>query len=285
MDHHLLATRLRVPDLAESADHLVAVLGMQEVDRDGDLVSLALPGQPPSLELVNGAAAIESLTLATAAPHVSEILTRAADHGARVLDHADGHLQLMAPHGVVVNVTTADRPVRNNAGRGELPVIGALDHLSFTAHDLEESVTFYCDVLGFRVTDRVGDVRYWLRCNANHHTVALFAGDDGLQHYAFETADTLQLKRLGDALAARDQNFIWGIGRHALGENVFSYHLDPAGAILEVCSDMLQIEDDAGWTVGVWDPNSSASAIRWGQLPPPEFRDTTIPAAFGAAAA
>jgi catechol 2,3-dioxygenase len=191
----------------------------------------------------------------------------------------------MAPHGVVVNVIATDRLVRNSVDRGELPIVGALDHLSFTARDLEESVSFYSDVLGFRVTDRVGDVRYWLRCNANHHTVALFAGDNGLQHYAFEAADALQLKRLGDGLAARDQNFIWGIGRHALGENVFSYHLDPAGAILEVCSDMLQIHDDAGWTIGVWDSNSSASAIRWGQLPPLEFRDITIPAAFGAATA
>jgi catechol 2,3-dioxygenase-like lactoylglutathione lyase family enzyme len=285
MNHFLTRTRMRVPDLDASAEHLVAILGMHEAWRDQTSAGLALPNQPVCLELVTGAAAIESMTLATDAANVAEIRARAAAHGAHVLRGADDGLALLAPHGVVVDVVAGAPSVRNEATRDDGPVVGSIDHLSFTTRDLQASVRFFCDVLGFRLSDRVGEARYWLRCNRNHHTVALFEGGDGLQHYAFEASGVAELKRLGDALAVRGENFLWGIGRHGLGENVFSYHLDPAGAILELCSDMAQIPDEEAWHVGVWDEHSPTSAIRWGQLPPPEFRQTTIPTASGLARA
>lgn len=285
MDHFLSCARMRVPDLGASVEHLIAILGMREAWREQTSAGLALPDQPASVELVTGPAAIEAMTLVTDAANLSEIEARADVHRASLLQRGDGRLSLMAPHGVVVDVVTGVSTARNDTPREAGPTVGSIDHLSFTARDVQRSVRFFCDVLGFRLSDRVGETRYWLRCNRNHHTVALFAGGDGLQHYAFEATDVVELKRLGDALGARDQNFLWGIGRHGLGENVFSYHLDPAGAILEVCSDMVQIPDEAAWRVGVWPENTTASAIQWGQLPPPEFRGTTIPTAHGLARA
>lgn len=285
MDHYLTGARMRVPDLEASVEHLVAILGLREAWREQGSVGLALPGQPPSLELVTGAAAIESMTLATDATNLADIERHAETHAAQLLERTDDRLSLMAPHGVVIHIVAGAPSARNETVRESGPVVGSLDHLSFTAHDLQRSVRFFCDVLGFRLSDRVGASRYWLRCNRNHHTVALFAGRDGLQHYAFEVRDIVELERLGDALSARGQNFLWGIGRHGLGENVFSYHLDPAGAVLEVCSDMVQIPDEEAWQVGAWAEDSTASALRWGQLPPPEFRRTTIPTAPGLARA
>jgi catechol 2,3-dioxygenase len=283
MDHFLTSARMRVPDLDASVEHLVALLGMHEKWREPTSAGLALPRQPASLELVTGPAAIESMTLVTDAANLTEIESRAETHQASLLERGDDRLSLMAPHGVLVNIVAGALPTRNDTPREAGPAVGSIDHLSFTARDVQRSVRFFCDVLGFRLSDRVGETRYWLRCNRNHHTVALFAGADGLQHYAFEATDVIELKRLGDALAARDQNFLWGIGRHGLGENVFSYHLDPAGAILEVCSDMVQIPDEAAWRVGAWPETTTASAILWGQLPPSEFRSTTIPVAPGLA--
>ena len=131
-------------------------------------------------------------------------------------------------------------------------------------------------MLGFRLSDSVEDVRHWLRCGPNHHTVAVFGGDDTLHHYAFATSGIDQIARLGDLLAQRGENFIWGPGRHGIGANIFSYHLDPAGAILEVCSDMVQVDDEA-WTSRVWPANTLASAITWGAPPPPGFREHAIP--------
>ncbi len=279
MNHVLQSARMRVPDLAASVEHLTAILGVHETRRDATSVALALPGQPACLELATGPASIESMTLATEPENLAEVANRAARHGVELLHRDPQSLGLMAPHGVVVELEVAAAPTANTEARQDGPVIDAIDHLSFTACDLDGAVRFFCDVLGFRLSDRVGEARYWLRCNSNHHTVALFAGDDGLQHYAFAARDVRELQRLGDALATRGQNFLWGIGRHGLGENVFSYHLDPAGAMLEVCSDMVQIPDDGSWSIGVWSPDTTASAIRWGQLPPPEFRSTTIPTA------
>jgi catechol 2,3-dioxygenase len=275
MNHTLRSARLRVPDLDASVAHLTAVLGLGETARDATSAALALPGEPVCLELVSGPPAIESMTLRTDAANLAPI----ADRAETVLHRDERSLRLMAPHGVIVELDAGPARRSDATPRPDAPQIAVFDHLSFTARDLDATVRFFCDVLGFRLSDRVGQSRYWLRCNANHHTVAVFAGEDGLQHYAFAAPDVRELQQLGDVLAARGQNLLWGIGRHGLGENVFSYHRDPAGAILEVCSDMVQIPDEDAWSVGVWSPDTTASAIRWGQLPPPEFRSTWIPSA------
>jgi catechol-2,3-dioxygenase len=136
-------------------------------------------------------------------------------------------------------------------------------------------------VLGFRLTDSVEDKRHWLRCGPNHHTVAVFEGPDGLQHYAFATEDMNQLGRLGDLLATRGEQFIWGLGRHGLGANMFSYHLDPAGGVLEVCCGMIQVEDEEAWVAQVWRADTLDSAVMWGPPPPSEFRQLGIPTRAG----
>lgn len=285
MNHILRSASMRVPDLDASTEHLVTILGLREVRRDPTSAGLALPGQPPCLKLTTGSVAIASMTLATQAANLAEIAERAKRHATPLEYDGSEAIRLTAPNGVIVDVVVGETPTPNTAPRDAGPVVGSIDHLSMTARDVDGCVRFFRDVLGFRLSDRVGETRYWLRCNPNHHTVALFEGEDGLQHYAFQARDVAELKRLGDALAARQQNFLWGLGRHGLGQNVFSYHVDPAGAILEVCSDMVQIPDEQAWEVGVWPEDTSASAIMWGQLPPPEFRQTLIPVASGLARA
>ena len=285
MNHYLTRSGLRVPDLDASSEHLVSIFGMEESERSVDSVLLAVPGQQPCVELIaDSGPAIEYMTLTTSASNLAEIKDRAKAHSTTVTE-LDAGVQMMAPNGVAVNVVVGEATPRNSTTRDAGPALGSLDHLSLTARDVDAFLAFFTDVLDFRLSDRVGEARYWLRCNANHHTVAVFKGEDGLQHYAFEANDIRELQKLGEALAAREQNFIWGLGRHGLGDNVYSYHLDPAGAILEVCTDMLQITDDEAWEVGVWREDTSASALKWGQLPPPEFRTTWIPSAAGSAAA
>jgi catechol 2,3-dioxygenase len=285
MNHILSGVGLCVPDLKASVEHVTAVLGLAEVKRSNGQVNLALPGQTPCLTLIKAdAAGIDFMTLTTTERNLAEVTERARARGLAVQvseDAGSRSIQLLAPNGVKVNLVADEPPSRNRIRRTDGPTIGSLDHLSFTARDAAGFVDFFQEVLGFRLTDSVGDKRFWLRCGQNHHAVAVFGGEDGLQHYAFEADDLLEIKRLGDLLASRDQNFLWGPGRHGLGENIFSYHLDPAGAILEVCTDMLQITDEESWKPQIWREDTTASAIMWGQLPPPEFRSTWIPTTAG----
>lgn len=289
MDYVLSRIGLRVPDVPASVEHSRAVLGLVPHDEDEDPVGLALPGSDePCLVLIgDDAPALDHLLLLTDAATLLEVRSHAAAGGCVIDDpralaggeYADA-IRLYAPNRLAVEIgvrakepMSAVPPVSREVG----PVISGLDHVSLGAEDLAGTVAFFRDVLGFRLSDSVEDQRHWLRCGRNHHTIAVFAGRDSLHHYAFATGDIRQLQRLGDLLATRGQNFLWGPGRHGLGANVFSYHLDPAGAILEVCCDMLQVTDESSWDTRVWSADTLESALTWGPPPPAGFREFAIP--------
>jgi catechol 2,3-dioxygenase-like lactoylglutathione lyase family enzyme len=281
VNHHLVHVGFQVPDIRDSIEHFESVLGVTAAAADDDRVWLALPGARPCLVLTEGPEAVcDHAALVTSGENLSEIRTR-ADRAGFVTDDAlfldDGGVRLVAPNGLVVEVGAGPIPARNAEPREIGPVISGIDHVSLTATDLPATVAFFRDVLGFRLSDSVEDKRHWLRCGPNHHTVAVFEGPDGLQHYAFATEDLNQLGRLGDLLATRGQNFIWGLGRHGLGANMFSYHLDPAGGVLEVCCGMIQVDDEEAWVTQVWRADTLDSALMWGPPPPPEFRQLGIP--------
>ena len=281
LDHHLVRAAFRVPDPVRSAAHASEVLGLRTVSQRADEIALALPGQEACLIFRPAdSAEFDFFALHTTQENLAEVRSRLAGAGHDVLpavELAGDALRVLAPNGVAVEIGVGDAHVRNDAPRETGPVIGSLDHLSFAAEDPGAFRDFFVDMFGFRLSDSFLDQRHWMRCNPNHHTVAKFQGRNGLHHYAFETEDIRGLKELGDLLATRGQNFIWGPGRHGIGANIFTYHLDPAGSILEVTSDMLQIEDEAEWEIEIWD-DAEKSGVMWGPMPPAGFRDTSIPA-------
>ena len=285
MNHHLIHVGFQVPDISASVEHFESVLGVMATTADGGRVWLALPGARPCLVLIDGPEAVcNHVALVTSEENLSEIRARADGHGLGLNDplflDGDG-LRLAAPNGLAVEIGLGEIPARNGEPRAVGPVISGIDHVSLTAEDLPGTLAFFRDVLGFRLSDSVENKRHWLRCGPNHHTVAVFEGPDGLQHYAFAAEDMHQLGRLGDLLATRGQNFVWGLGRHGLGANMFSYHLDPAGGVLEVCCDMIQVEDEEAWVAQVWRADTLDSAVMWGPPPPSEFRQLGIPTRAG----
>ena len=50
---------------------------------------------------------------------------------------------------------------------------------------------------------------------------------------------------LGDVLEKNNGRFLWGPGRHGAGGNLFTYHLDPAGCVVEYYADLIKIYDEA----------------------------------------
>jgi len=281
LNHHLVRAGFRVPDLQRSAAHAIEVLGLEVVaTRDAEL-SLALPGQGACLVLRESTSAeFDFMALHTTLANLAEVRRRLTAGGIPILPATElegDALRVHAPNGVAVEIGVGAAPARNATERESGPVIGSLDHLSFSAEDPGAFRDFFIDFLGFRLSDSFLSERHWLRCNPNHHTVAVFTGRDGLHHYAFETTDIRGLGQLGDVLAARGENFIWGPGRHGLGQNIFTYHLDPAGSILEVTSDMLQVESEEEWEAEIWE-DALKSGVLWGPLPPAGFRDLSIPA-------
>jgi catechol 2,3-dioxygenase len=75
--------------------------------------------------------------------------------------------------------------------------LGKIGHVALYVSDIERSTLFYRDVLGFHVSDVYEDDMMpggavFLRCNPDHHGIALFKATEanraggGLHHMAFE---------------------------------------------------------------------------------------------------
>jgi catechol-2,3-dioxygenase len=157
-----------------------------------------------------------------------------------------------------------------------------LGHLAGYVSDLTAVRSFYENVLGFRWSDMVGDFFVFMRCNADHHAINLLQSDkrSGLFHVAFEMRDMAHLKEILDTLAARRIKLMWGPGRHGPGHNIFTYHRDADGNIIEIFTELDVIADE---TTGefeprpwhettpqgpqVWEPTDDA-ANKWGPLYP-----------------
>ena len=118
-----------------------------------------------------------------------------------------------------------------------------LGHVVLNVTDLEASVRFYTGVLGLEVSDRYPDTMVpggmvFLRCNADHHGVALVGGAakserSSLNHFAFEVATPDEVFRARAWLRKHDVPIVFE-GRRRAGCQIAVEFRDPDGNNLEV---------------------------------------------------
>jgi catechol 2,3-dioxygenase len=204
-----------------------------------------------------GLAALESRLQAHGVPAAREELV--GDHPP-VLAFRDPDGHRVEAHGPV------DRSGEHAADPGRRPV--RIHHVTLASPAIAEQVAFYEQVLGFRVSDRMGEVFAWLRCNQEHHTVAVVEADQaGLDHYAYEIDSWASLKTWCDELAARDVPLQWGPGRHGPGNNVFVMFDDLDGNHVELSCEMERYWDDrAQYAPRHWAPEAKTVNL-WGPVP------------------
>ena len=90
--------------------------------------------------------------------------------------------------------------------------------VAFFVKDAKHITKFYCDVLGFRVSDRTRLLRSFLRCGPDHHTINLMTADEDRHfHTAFELRDWAHLQTACDYLSLNGYSFCGGGGRHGIG--------------------------------------------------------------------
>ena len=127
-----------------------------------------------------------------------------------------------------------------------------MGHIVLGTPALEESVDFYTDVLGFRVSDywKPGDADVvFLRCNRRHHSLALVpASEPALYHFMVEA------RTLDDVGHTLDRHIDSGtpisttLGKHTNDHMVSFYSRSPSGFDVEFgCGGLLV--DEATWTV------------------------------------
>jgi len=158
-----------------------------------------------------------------------------------------------------------------------------LGHVAFHVTEVKKVTDFYCDVLGFRVSDWMGDFFSFLRCGPDHHTINLMeTGSNRHFHTAFELRDWGHLQTACDYLSLNGYKLLWGPGRHGIGHNLFAYHRAPNGLITELFAELDRMNEDLGYfeprpwhrdrpqRPKVWEKDPSAANL-WGILPGEEM--------------
>ena len=141
--------------------------------------------------------------------------------------------------------------VRELAPRAAIPE--RISHIVLHSPDHKAAAQFFVDVLGFRVSDWLGDFMVFLRCNAWHHRIALLPGPPCLNHVAYDVANVDEMMRGIGRLRAADVEIRWGPGRHTAGNNAFSYFVTPNGFAVEYTAELERV-DDATWQPTVYPP-------------------------------
>ena len=131
---------------------------------------------------------------------------------------------------------------------GESIPVG-LSHVVLHSPDMKALMKFYEDVLGFKLSDTIGQFMVFLRCNSAHHRLAILPGKVALNHVAFDVLSVDEMMRGLGRLTKEGVTLSWGPGRHTAGNNTFTYYLTPNGNAVEYTSDLEECGDD-------WVPNT-----------------------------
>lgn len=132
--------------------------------------------------------------------------------------------------------------------------LNKIGHVVLMVSDLRRSVAFYTGVLGFKVSDIYGEDMMpggmvFMRCNPDHHGVALVGGAPQpsarreLHHLAFEVSTLDEVFRARRHLRERGATILFE-GRRRAGVQIAVEFLDPDGHNLEIYWGLDQIGTD-----------------------------------------
>ena len=297
--------RYRAPDL----DRMQAFLldfGLTTVVKTETALYMRGAGQRSFLHVTELGKEPACLGFGLQAARIEDLHTLAAELGTTVQENPEpggGHcVNLVDPAGLAVQVLFGgeaaagpppERPatavnfsgsrqrkgalVRLRPGPSQVMRLG---HVVLKTPKFNESLEFYSNWLGFKVSDSyyAGDKRHvvvaFLHAGlgatyTDHHTVALLeAQEPGIEHSAFEVLDWDDLIIGHEHLLQKEYRHSWGIGRHVDGSQVFDYWRDPFGFKVEHWTDGDLVNDDY---VSTLSPFSPAGLAQWAPPFPSDF--------------
>jgi len=171
-----------------------------------------------------------------------------------------------------------------NATETPLPFqLRKIGHVVLNVTDLEAALRFYTDVLGLEVSDRYPDSMVpggmiFLRCNPDHHGVALVGGAkkpdaSSLNHFAFEVGSLDEVFRARAWLAKHGIPLVFE-GRRRAGCQIAVEFRDPDGNNLEIYWNIDQVGTNAAarpaseWRQARSLEDAAANPVAGQRLPP-----------------
>jgi catechol 2,3-dioxygenase-like lactoylglutathione lyase family enzyme len=150
--------------------------------------------------------------------------------------------RFFSPDGLPFEVSSdvARGPSRDIERWEGIPV--RISHIVLHSPRQADLVKFFTDVLGFRVSDWLGDFMCFLRCNGAHHRVAILPGPPCLNHVAYDMCGLDGMMRGISRLKQADVVIRWGPGRHTAGDNTFSYFVTPSGFAVEYTAELEEVD-------------------------------------------
>lgn len=132
--------------------------------------------------------------------------------------------------------------------------IAKLGHVVLQVRDLEKATAFYTRVLGLKVSDVYPETMMpggmvFLRCNTDHHCLALVGAGDGdaanreLHHFAFEVSTLAEVVRARDRLRAENVPIDFE-GRRRAGCQIAVEFRDPDNHSVEIYWGVDQVGSD-----------------------------------------
>jgi len=157
------------------------------------------------------------------------------------------------------------------------PEFKRLQHLALKVRNIQKSLKFYCDVLGFKTTESYRfdkensyqDSINFITCSNKHHVINLVQSSEshkpkdieppsnsrdthayGLHHFAFEVKNKIEFKKWEKHLLENKIKIVKGPlvhspthpeGDGSWGENRALYFCDPDGNAIEIFCDMANI--------------------------------------------
>jgi catechol 2,3-dioxygenase-like lactoylglutathione lyase family enzyme len=245
------------PNFDEAVSFYRDVWGLTQIEGESNMAYFAAEGSPEQYILrirKSDEKRVDALALGVdTAADVDEIAADLAASGTRFVSEP-GTLQtpgggygfrFFDPDGRVVEVSSdvAQRAFRTLEEKESIPV--KLSHVVLASGNADETIAFYQDKLGFKLSDWIEDQMCFMRCTSDEHNVAVFRGSKAqLNHIAFEFRGIDEFMRATGRVLKYGSELRMGPGRHVIGDNTFSYFFDPNGNVSEITTNMEQCGED-----------------------------------------
>jgi catechol 2,3-dioxygenase-like lactoylglutathione lyase family enzyme len=243
-----------VTDLEVERTFYKDVWGLEEVADEDGLVWLKAQGSGAHHAVRLRAADANHLDLITLAADsrddVAALHQKVAAAGCRIVHPprdldapGGGHgFRFFSPDGLPFEISSGvesgtARPIDRWEG---VPV--RISHIVLHSPDHQAAARFFVDLLGFRVSDWLGDFMCFLRCNDAHHRIAILPGPPCLNHVAYDMTDVDGMMAGISRLRQAGTDIRWGPGRHTAGDNAFSYFVTPGGFAVEYTAELERVD-------------------------------------------